>query len=142
MGVATFQSSTRRGARALTVLACGLAAASLGGCGSISEKFAHTIADNPTVGLPAGTPERPANTLAYPAVHDMPPARPAALSGADQIKMENELMAARDRQQNLAGQPVSPPPTSYAAPPPAKKPAQPAAAPAARPGSSSASTIY
>lgn len=123
-------------------LACGLA---LTGCGSISEKLGQTIADTP-VGLPAGAPTRPATQAAYPAVHDMPPARPAALTSSEQIKLENELIEARNQQQTLAGQPTSPLPPSYAPPPP--PPAIPApaarrapATPAAAPTSSSRS-IY
>ena len=140
MGVATFQSRTRRGAGALMVLACGLAAASLGGCGSISEKFSQTVADAPMVGLPTGAPQRPVTPAAYPAVHAMPPARPAALTGAEQIRMEDELVAARNRQQTMVGHPASPPPASYApAPAPAAKKPQPAAT--AVPSSSS-SSIY
>ena len=90
---------------------------SLAGCGSIADKFSQVMADAPGVGLPAGTPERPVTPAAYPAVHDMPQARPAALSGPEQIKMEDELVAARNRQQALVGQAPSPTPPSYAAAP-------------------------
>ncbi len=127
-------------------LACGLAAASLGGCGSIAEKFSQTVADAPLVGLPKGTPERPVTQATYPAVHDMPPARPAALTGAEQIRMEDELVAARNRQQSLASQPAAPSAPSYApapapAPAPAAKRPAPAAAPTGAPSPSSQS-IY
>jgi hypothetical protein len=107
----------------LMALACALSAANLGGCGSISEKFSHTLADAPGIGLPAGTPERPVTTAGYPAVHDMPPARPAVLSSQEQIKMEDELVAVRTRQQALAHQPAAQPATS-----PIPAPAVPAAA--------------
>jgi len=51
-------------------------------------------------GLPAGTPERPANPPPYPAVHDMPPARPLPILDAEQqTKLEKELTSVRDRQE-------------------------------------------
>jgi hypothetical protein len=75
----------------------------LSGCASISEKMSEKMADMPVVGLPAGTPERPATPVAFPAVHDMPPKRSAALlNDAQQQEMENELVQARDRQQAAA----------------------------------------
>jgi hypothetical protein len=50
-------------------------------------------------GLPAGTPERPSTTAAYPAVHDMPPPRnDTVLTDAEQKKIQNDLNAARDQQ--------------------------------------------
>jgi len=68
-------------------------AALLAGCAS-------TIADLPSpIGLPAGTPERPAAEAAYPAVHDMPPPRSTeVLSQDEQKKAEEALIAARNRQ--------------------------------------------
>ena len=72
----------------------------LGAC-SVSQ-----IADLPTQvgGLPAGTPERPATAAAYPAVHDMPPARASALlTEEEQKKVEAELAAERDRQIKRGG---------------------------------------
>ena len=130
--------------RLLAVPAVLVLALSLAGCGSISEKFGSTVADS-RLGLPAGAPPRPDTTAAYPAVHDMPPARPAALTSAEQMKLEDELIAARNRQQVLAGQPVSPNPPSYAPTrrppavpaPRAKKPAEPPEAP-----TSSSRSIY
>jgi hypothetical protein len=101
----------------LVAIVCALAASSLGGCGSISQKLGETVADNPKLGLPAGTPERPAAVSAFPAVHDMPPPRPAGLNSQEQIKMEEDLMAARDRQQALVGQTPSPRPSSYTSTP-------------------------
>jgi hypothetical protein len=66
----------------------------LAGCGS-------TIADRaPTAlgGLPEGSPQRPAAVGAYPAVHDMPPPRATTvLSDADAKKLEDDLVAARNR---------------------------------------------
>jgi hypothetical protein len=89
----------------------------------------ETVADAPLVGLPANAPARPTTRLAYPNVHDMPRARPATLTDAEQQKMEDELVAARTRQQAFAPQPPPPPPP-VAAPQPAprkKPPATPAA---------------
>ena len=50
-------------------------------------------------GLPDAAPKRAENPPAYPAVHDMPPTRAAALLDQDQQKrMEADLVAARNRQ--------------------------------------------
>jgi len=66
-------------------------AAMLSGCGSF-------IADIPVVGLPEGAPARPADSGAFPAVHDIPaPRSEATLDAAAQEKIERELIAARDR---------------------------------------------
>ena len=154
MGVATCESrisgrvgptgTSKRGATARAALAvlCVSASLAVSGCGSISEKIGSTVAETPLVGLPAGTPERPATQSAYPAVHDMPPARPAARTASDQIKMEDELVAARNRQQTVAGQPPSPPPASYAptAAPQTKK--LPAPQPSRAAPTASSSSIY
>jgi hypothetical protein len=62
---------------------------------------ASQIADEmpPAVALPADAPARPATPYVYPAVHDMPPPRSTEpMSAEDQLKMEKELAAARDRQ--------------------------------------------
>jgi hypothetical protein len=52
-------------------------------------------------GEPAGAPARPAgNAYTYPAVHDMPPPRPTTtLTEEQQIKMEKDLSAMRDKQE-------------------------------------------
>jgi hypothetical protein len=94
----------------------GLAAA-LSACapGSVIDKLPGDM------GLPAGTPQRPATTYEYPAVHDMPPARVAPpLTEEQQVKLEKELDAARDRQEARDA------PAKKTAPPPKKK--QPATA--------------
>ncbi len=79
---------------ALSLAASTLAA--LGGCSS-----GQIIDDLPGgIGLPAGTPARPAAPLKYPAVHDMPPPRATEpLSAEDQVKMEEELTRLRNRQE-------------------------------------------
>jgi hypothetical protein len=89
--VRTFDRSILAG----LVLALGLAAA-LSGCapGAIIDKLPGDLT------LPAGTPERPTEPYIYPAVHDMPPARPAPpMTEEQQVKLENELKAARDQQE-------------------------------------------
>jgi hypothetical protein len=65
------------------------------------------------IALPADAPERPSVPYTYPAVHDMPPERPApVLTDEQQKKMEADLVSARNRQTG------GPPPPK----PPAKKP--------------------
>jgi len=79
-------------------------AAGLSGRASISEKFRNTAAQMPGIGLPAGAPERTAEPVAYPAVHDMPPPRNSnPMSVVEQEQMEHDLAAARDEQQTEAG---------------------------------------
>jgi type IV secretory pathway VirB10-like protein len=51
-------------------------------------------------GLPAGAPARPAQAPDFPAVHDMPPPRPAVLDAEQQKKLEADLIAVRNRQPN------------------------------------------
>lgn len=70
------------------------------------------------MGLPAGTPARPATPYQYPAVHDMPPPRSTApMTEEEQLKVENELTAARNRQAGGS------PPGKKATPATKKKPA-------------------
>jgi hypothetical protein len=50
-------------------------------------------------GLPEGTPAPLANPPAFPAVHDMPPPRAAQMLDEDQQeRLEQDLIATRDRQ--------------------------------------------
>jgi hypothetical protein len=54
-------------------------------------------------GLPAGTPQRPVVAPEYPAVHDMPPPRTAAvLTEEEKKKVEAELAAMRAEQARRA----------------------------------------
>lgn len=79
-------------------------AAGLSGCGSISEKFRNTASQMPAIGLPAGAPERTAEPVPYPAVHDMPaPRNSTPLNVTEQEQLERELVTARDDQQTSAG---------------------------------------
>lgn len=56
-------------------------------------------------GLPEGAPQRPAQSPAFPAVHDMPPPRPATLLDAEQQKkLEADLLATRNRLTKTPGQ--------------------------------------
>jgi hypothetical protein len=91
--------------RTLSAAGLGLAIA-LAGCspGPIIDKLPSGM------GLPTGTPERPATPYEYPAVHDMPPDRSSApMSEEEQLRLEKDLANTRDRQEGR--------------PPPAKKPA-------------------
>jgi hypothetical protein len=92
----------------------GAAALLLAGALILAGCSASTVADHlPTAagGLPDGAPQRPAKPAAYPAVHDMPPARDnAVLSDEEQKKLEADLAAARNRlgaQSGAAGKPAA-----------------------------------
>ncbi len=83
--------SPRIGAAVLA--AC--AAALLSGCSGsmIGEHLPAAVG-----GLPADAPAAPVTPVAYPAVHNMPPARSAAtLDSAQQKQLEDDLVAARNR---------------------------------------------
>lgn len=58
----------------------------------------------PGIGLPAGAPERTAEPVAFPAVHDIPPPRNSVtLSGIEREELERQLVSARDDQQTASG---------------------------------------
>jgi hypothetical protein len=77
---------------ALLMSALGLSTLVLGGC-SIS------IADLPLVGTPADAPPRPKDTSGYLPVNELPPGREeAAMDPAERAKIQQELVAARERQ--------------------------------------------
>jgi len=79
-------------------------ATGLSGCGSISDKFRTTASQMPGIGLPAGAPERTAEPVPYPAVHDMPaPRNSTPLTVTEQEQLQRELVTARDGQQTSAG---------------------------------------
>jgi len=87
----------------------------LGGCasGGMLEQLPPAVG-----GEPAGLPAKPKADYRYPAVHDMPPDRASApLSDTDQVRLEKELQAARDKQEAQYGA------ASQAEPPAKKKPA-------------------
>jgi hypothetical protein len=81
------------------------ALASLPGCASMSQSAADKLSQMPAIGLASNAPDRPAAPPAYPAVHDMPPARmgTAVLSDIEQQKLEDDLVAARSQQQAASG---------------------------------------
>ena len=75
-------------ALALAVVLCGCSS------GAIIDKLPGDM------GEPANAPARPATPYAYPAVHDIPPPRAIPTMSEDQqIKLEKDLEAARDKQE-------------------------------------------
>ena len=88
----------RNGRRLAGVVAVAGGAMLLAGCSS-------TISELPTQfgGLPANTPARPDTPPVYPAVHDMPPPRSAAvLTDEERKKVEADLAALRAEQAKRA----------------------------------------
>jgi len=62
------------------------------------------LSDLPVVGEPANIPPRPETPTAFPAVHDMPPARDTKpMTAEERKKLEAELAAARDKQEAETG---------------------------------------
>lgn len=100
-----------------TIVATAMLAVLLAGCtaGSIGDTMPESMG-----GLPAGAPARPNVTnRQYPGVHDMPaPRSTQPLTEEDQVKLEKDLQAARDRQAAAAKDDQPPVP---AAKPAAKK---------------------
>jgi hypothetical protein len=91
------------------LLRCGRAALVALALTAVLAGCASTIADHlpsQAGGLPANAPERSIEPAAYPAVHDMPPPRDTTVLSDDQVKKaEDELIAARNRQERQVGQP-------------------------------------
>lgn len=78
----------------------------LGGCasGGMLDQLPAALG-----GEPDSLPKRPQTGYQYPAVHDMPPNRASApLSDSEQVRLEKELQAARDRQNALYGADTQP----------------------------------
>jgi hypothetical protein len=85
---------TRLRVVAAAVVACASALLLCGCSGSLIADHLPAAAG----GLPEDAPERPAAEGAYPAVHNMPPARAAAPLDNDQQKqLADDLVAARNR---------------------------------------------
>jgi hypothetical protein len=107
------------------IVATGMLAALLAGCsaGPIGDTLPQSMG-----GLPEGAPARPNVTnRQFPAIHDMPaPRSTQPMSEEEQVKMEKDLQAIRDRQNAAAKDEATPP-----APAPAAKTA--AAKTAAKP---------
>lgn len=77
------------------------------------------------MGLPAGAPARPTTPYQYPAVHDMPPARATApMSDEEQLKLEKELTAVRERQEAQEAKEAKEGPDKTAAQPAKSQPAK------------------
>jgi hypothetical protein len=104
MGRRGAASQQRTGLWRLPVFLAAALGFGLSGCASISQKFAETASQAPEIGLSANAPARPAQQMAYPAVHDVPPPRTAVvLTDIEQHKLETDLVSARDQQQAVAG---------------------------------------
>jgi hypothetical protein len=110
-----FSSPSRQPAR-LRMVAAALAACAMAllcGCSGslIADHMPAAVG-----GLPVDAPARPASEGAYPAVHNMPPARSTAPLNNDQQKqLEDDLVAARNRYGG--GSPDTPPTTGSTANP-------------------------
>jgi hypothetical protein len=87
-------------ARPWLTVALLMVAAVLGGCAgsaTLGDSMPASIG-----GLPADAPARPAVQFDYPAVHDMPPPRPAhMLDQNQQERLQQDLSRARDKQEGL-----------------------------------------
>jgi hypothetical protein len=104
--------SNRVNHRVWTVAALVMLALSAAGC-------ATSIADSPLIGLPSDAPARPKEVSAYPAVHDIPADREQSpMDPSEQVKVQKELLAARDRQVEVAA--GKSPPANAKKPPTAK----------------------
>lgn len=89
-------STIRRSAAGAASVIAG--AVLLAGCSSVVSELPSQFG-----GLPAGTPARPDNPPVYPAVHDMPPPRSAAvLTDEERKKVEADLAAMRAEQAKRA----------------------------------------
>jgi len=59
-------------------------------------------------GLPEAAPQRPATPAPYPAVHNLPPTRSSAvLTDVEQQKLEDELVAVRNRAAATTAKPAA-----------------------------------
>jgi hypothetical protein len=93
--------SRSRSTSAPRVLACALVIAGgviLASCSTVGDHLPAAAG-----GLPQGVPPRPTTTGSYPAVHDMPPPRAeTVLTDEEQKKLEEDLIAARNRAKGAA----------------------------------------
>lgn len=111
------------------IAAISLIGLTVSACSQASSVFDHL--PEAAGGMPSGAPARPAQPYRYPAVHDMPPPRgDKTLSEEDQLKLEKDLAATRDRQAADALKEDEPPP---APPPPKAKPSKTGAATGRKP---------
>ncbi len=107
----------------------------MGGCAagpSVLQTVPESLPES-LGGLPAEAPVAPKTPYQYPAVHDMPPARPDTPMNNDQlIKAEQDLQSARDRQIDKAARDQAEDTSDFTDPPDAAAPAKSAAKPAAK----------
>jgi hypothetical protein len=81
----------------------------LSACGTVFSSLPEKVG-----GLPAGAPERPAETMPYQNVYEPRPVREAKpLTDSEQQKLGSELATLRD-QQNMRANPPPPPPKAEA----------------------------
>ena len=92
--MAGFLGSVRKGpARGVAVALLLAAMTGLAGCSSVIDHVPTWAG-----GLPEAAPDRSATPPAYPAVHDMPPARnDTVLSEAERKKLKDELNTMRSQ---------------------------------------------
>lgn len=93
----------------------------LGGCasGGMLEQLPAGLG-----GEPSALPAKPKANYQYPAVHDMPPDRATApLTDSEQVRIEKELQAARDKQESQYGSAAETAASPAPAAPAKKKPA-------------------
>src|SRR5262245_39407876 len=98
------------------------AAVLLAACALASCTSAFDVLPEKMGGLPESAPARPAETLPYQNVYETRPARTEkALTGAEQQKLEADLVAAREEQKLRANPPPPPPPGKKGPPKAAQK---------------------
>jgi hypothetical protein len=88
-----------------SLIAAGVLGLLMTGCSAGSSLFTTVPESLPESmgGLPADAPAPPVKPYGYPAVHDMPPPRTTTpLDDSQQLRLEQELEAARDRQAKRA----------------------------------------
>src|SRR5260370_25286248 len=91
-----------RRALAAALAACAVV---LAGCSAGSMVADHL--PNSVGGLPEGTPQRPASSMPYPAVNDLPPPpSTTVLTDAETRKLESDLVSARTPTAAAAAQPA------------------------------------
>ncbi len=97
--------------------ALGLALSLSLGLGGCTPGFVIDHLPDAVGGEPAGTPARPTKSYQYPAVHDMPPPRVTSpLSDDEQLKVGQELEAARDSLESKAEPDEKPAPAAKTKP--------------------------
>jgi len=100
-------SESRSGVGLLHACAPILCGVALVYCASLLTSCSSVLSELPAQmgGLPEGTPERSTSSPAYPAVHDMPPARTGTvLTEAEKKKVEADLAAMRQEQARKAAE--------------------------------------